>query len=69
MDIANLTRDHLLALPSINAAVITAGTDRARATALLATWARVTSVPAGSSVRLPPAVVGLGSWWSDQQPE
>jgi hypothetical protein len=56
---ANLARDHLLVQPSIAASVVAAGTDRSSATQILATWARVVSVPAGSGVRLPPAVVGL----------
>ena len=53
---ANLARDHLLVQPAIAASVVAAGTDRSSATPLLATWARVVSVPAGSGVRLPPAV-------------
>jgi len=56
---ANLAPDYLLVSARIAAAIVAAGVDRASATPILATWARVICVPAGSGVKLPPAVAGL----------
>jgi hypothetical protein len=53
---AKLARDRLLVQPSIAAFVVAAGTDRASATPILATWAKVISVPFGAGIRPRPLI-------------
>ena len=55
---AKTTQDHRRPLPIVRL-VEAAGTTQTDAISIQATWAKVTSVPAGSGVRLPPTLIGL----------